>query len=48
MPGAATDALAGASGHDLPSPLAGLVVLLLWAAAWTTAGVVVTSRRDLP
>jgi len=48
MPVAASDALSGAAGPELLSPLAGLLVLAVWAAVLTAAGIAVTARRDVP
>lgn len=48
MPVAASDALSGAAGQELLSPLAGLLVLAVWAAALSAAGIAVTARRDVP
>jgi ABC-2 type transport system permease protein len=47
-PGAAGDALSGATGEHLLPPLAGLAVLAAWALAFTVAGAVLTARRDVP
>jgi ABC-type transport system involved in multi-copper enzyme maturation permease subunit len=47
-PGAAADALSGAAGEHLLSPLAGLGALVLWTLAFVIAGAVVTARRDVP
>lgn len=47
-PGSAGDALSGAVGQKLLSPLAGMLVLALWAVALMVAGAVVTARRDVP
>ena len=47
-PGAAGDALSGATGEHLLSPLAGMLVLGVWAAGLLLTGAVVTARRDVP
>jgi ABC-2 type transport system permease protein len=48
LPSAASDALSGSSDSDLLSPLAGGLVLLLWAVVFAVAGAVLTARRDVP
>lgn len=47
-PSAASDAFSGSSDSDLLSPLAGGLVLVLWAVAFVVVGAVVTARRDVP
>jgi len=47
-PGQAGDALSGSTDRDLLAPLGGLAVLAVWAVAFTIAGVLSTSRRDVP
>lgn len=47
-PVSAGDALSGSVGEELLSPLAGMLVLALWATALLVAGAVVTARRDVP
>jgi ABC-2 type transport system permease protein len=47
-PGVAADAVSGAARQDMLSPLAGMLVLGLWALALVVAGGVVTARRDVP
>lgn len=47
-PGVAADAVSGAPGQEMLSPLPSAAVLALWAVAFVVAGAVVTSRRDVP
>jgi ABC-2 type transport system permease protein len=47
-PGAASDALSGGTGADILSPLAGLLVLGLWALVLVAVGAALTGRRDVP
>ena len=47
-PGVAADAVSGAPGQEMLSPLASAAVLALWALAFVVAGSVVMARRDVP
>lgn len=47
LPGKAGDALAGRPVDDLLAPLAGALVLALWALAFVTAAVVRATRADV-
>jgi ABC-2 type transport system permease protein len=47
MPTHASDAMMGLKAHHLLSPGAGAVILIAWAAALATVGIVLTTRRDI-
>jgi ABC-2 type transport system permease protein len=47
MPSLALNALIGNTGDDLLSPAGGAVMLAVWAAGLTVAGVALTARRDV-
>ena len=47
-PSAASDAFSGSSDSHLLSPLAGGLVLVLWAVGFVAIGALLTARRDVP